>query len=321
VSSTAIAVVIAAVLAVLLIAAVVAGLRAGGATRSASQRAADAGERLAASRRRLTELEAELFEARRPRPGSRVAASSLPDEPDHSATVSAGAPDSREAAGGPGDAGPSVPSDAPGPSGSSASAALTTGAEVPVATVEAPADASFARDGAIAPDPSETPTPESDQNGHVIDAVWSLERLELDRQRQLEAGIVAMADDIDAGTLVVALQREVERIREEMGTPGELRSDLDADPDGPVGLLVLGAVRLTLGALARRCQAYDLRLEAADGRVAATIVCEGFEPESADETSAAVAAIAAAIADAGATAAFSAGVDGAAHAELSFPVA
>jgi hypothetical protein len=179
----------------------------------------------------------------------------------------------------------------------------------------------LAPDGAIAPDRSETPTPEADQNGQVIDAVWSLERLELDRQRQLEAGIVARADDVDAGTLVVALQREVERIREEMGTPGELRSDLDADPAGPVGLLVLGAVKLTLGALARRCQAYDLRLEVAHGRIAVTIVCEGFEPESADETSAAVAAIAAAVADTGATAAFRPGVDGAAHAELSFAVA
>jgi hypothetical protein len=273
-SSTVVAVGIAVVLAVLLIAAVVAGLRAGGATRSASQRAADSGERLAASRRRLTELEAELFDVRRQLPGGRAPAP-VPDPPE---------------------------------------------APVPVAAVQAPEEALFAVDGAIPPDPSEATTLESDPNRHVIDAVWSLERLELDGQRQLDMDIIVAPVEVVDGILVGALQREVERIREEMGTPGELHNELHDDPDGPVGLLMLGAVRLTLGALARHCQAFDLRLEAGEGTLVATVVCEGFEPEAADETSAAVGAIATAVAEAGATAVFSPGVDGAARAELSFPV-
>jgi hypothetical protein len=158
------------------------------------------------------------------------------------------------------------------------------------------------------------------RSADVLGSLWTLERLELDVHRRRQAAETPDAVSTYATVLGGAIEREVERIREEVGTPGELHSELGNDPDEETGLVVLGAIRRTLAAVARGCEAYDLYVKTEHGRLQVKVVCELFDGAWMEDTAADVGAVASAVAPAGATAVFRPGEAGAAVAELSFPV-
>lgn len=251
---TAVLTVVAVVLAILLIVAAVGWFRSRSAGRAADGKAADATDRLAASRRQLTELQAELAATRDAL--AQAEETAAPPEPE-----SPGAPDAGEAA----------------------------------------ADEAVSRQDIVGP-------------------LWTLERLELDVHRRDQAVVTPDAVSTYDTVLGGALEREVERIREEVGTPGELHAELGADPDERIGLVVIGAVRRTLASVARGCEAYDLFVKTQHGRLQIQAVCELFDEGWFERTASDIGAVAAAVAPAGATAVFRPGQGGESVAELTFPV-
>lgn len=166
----------------------------------------------------------------------------------------------------------------------------------------------------------EAPSEAISRSDDVVGSLWTLERLELDVHRRRQAAVTPDAVSIYDTVLGGAIEREVERIREEVGTPGELHSEIGADPDEVTGLVVIGAIRRTLAAVARACEAYDLYVKTEHGRLQVQVVCELFDSAWMDDTTTDVGAVASAVAPAGATAVFRPGEAGAAVAELSFPV-
>lgn len=139
-------------------------------------------------------------------------------------------------------------------------------------------------------------------SGGTIDATWSLAALRVAwDQRHAAALVPAMRRD-GAIDLVEAARAEVERIREEIGTPGVLDvpdaaslSGLGAAPS----LLALVAVGTLLTALARRAEAYDLGLARDDGFLRAEVTCDADDGIAIDDPDLAdvVAAVALAGAD------------------------
>jgi hypothetical protein len=122
-------------------------------------------------------------------------------------------------------------------------------------------------------------------------ALWALAQLE--QQRAWRLSLAAVIEGEPDG-LPRALAMEVDRIREEVGTPGSL--DLRLDP--PVGVddaaLALLAARELLAALVPHTQAYDMVIARDGSRLAIEVVCTGWEgpAEAADDVSRLLAAIA-----------------------------
>jgi hypothetical protein len=126
------------------------------------------------------------------------------------------------------------------------------------------------------------------QDRRVLDAVWRLACLDVELERFRAAGLSTA--ELDAGPVGLAqtVEQEIARIREEIGTPGAFECDLDQEPDAAAALLLLRSVQSTLDFVARRCQAFDLRLQLRvhERRLAVTVVCDDFEsdPAPADAT-------------------------------------
>ncbi len=151
--------------------------------------------------------------------------------------------------------------------------------------------------------------PSADPGGPVIDAVWALQHLQVRLARRDLARISTAVQDTDGpGSLADALGEEVTRIREEIGTPGELEADLPEEPPPAVSLLVLRATETLLPILTRRSDAYDLRLTGGGPQVEVTVACEGTEPDGFPDAD--TDAVAAAIAGAGGTLTFARTDDG-----------
>ncbi|MBO0729966.1 MAG: hypothetical protein J2P57_11955, partial [Acidimicrobiaceae bacterium] len=143
----------------------------------------------------------------------------------------------------------------------------------------------------------------------VIDAVWALQRLEVSLARRDLARIsTAVPEHAAPAGLADALGDEVARIREEIGTPGELQSGLAEEPPPGVALLALRATETLLPILTRRSDAYDVRLTGAGRQVEVAVTCEGADPDEFPDAD--TDAVAAAIAGAGGTLSFDRTDDG-----------
>lgn len=122
-------------------------------------------------------------------------------------------------------------------------------------------------------------------------ALWALAQLE--QQRAWRLSLAAVIEGEPDG-LRGALAMEVDRIREEVGTPGTL--DLKVDPPVTVddAALALLAARELLASLVPHTQAYDMVIGRDGSRLDIEVVCTGWEgpAEAADDISRLLAAIA-----------------------------
>jgi uncharacterized protein YneF (UPF0154 family) len=220
-----------------------------------------------------------------------------------------------------------APSDAPVTTQSDAP--VTTQSDAPVAT---PAGADVtppSRTGLTTPPGVAAATPAGadpdagvDRQGRILDAVWQLQCLDVELERRRQAGLSTASADSGGPDLAGAVQQEITRIREEIGTPGTFRSYLDAEPDPAVAVLLLRSVQSTLDVVARHAQAFDLELRHRDGRLAVTVLCDDFEGPDPEEgtVDGEAAAIASAVAFAGGTLVFDLDPGGRVRALLSVPV-
>jgi len=115
----------------------------------------------------------------------------------------------------------------------------------------------------------------------ALAALWSLLRIRQEwANRQtatLGAGEEHPADRWGANRLADVLGEEVARIREDTGTPGTLRLDLGSEPNAADSVLLVLSIQTLLDALSRHCQGYDLYVHEWERRIAAVVVCEGFD--------------------------------------------
>jgi hypothetical protein len=123
-----------------------------------------------------------------------------------------------------------------------------------------------------------------------LGALWALAQIEQQRTWRLS---MAAGIDGDPG-LAGALAMEVDRIREEVGTPGSLATRLDSPVSVNDAALALLAARELLAALVPHTQAYDMTLAQNGSRLAIEVICTGWEgpAAAADDVSRLLAAIA-----------------------------
>jgi hypothetical protein len=120
------------------------------------------------------------------------------------------------------------------------------------------------------------------QDRRVLDAVWRLACLDVELERFRAAELSTAGLESGPVGLAETVEQEIARIREEIGTPGAFESDLPQEPEPAAALLLLRSVQSTLEFVARRCQAFDLRLHLRvhERRLAVTVVCDDFESDS-----------------------------------------
>lgn len=132
-----------------------------------------------------------------------------------------------------------------------------------------------------------------------IEALWALGELETRRSGYLSvpptpAQPVDGANEPDPlESLKLGLAAEVARIREEIGTPGELDVGELEGLDRGDSLLLVRATQALLAALARHCDAYDLHVEQDTQEARAFVTCQRWEgpDRSADDMSALLTAL------------------------------
>jgi len=111
-----------------------------------------------------------------------------------------------------------------------------------------------------------------------LEALWALACLEQGRAWRLT---MAMPDDSQTdeapNTLRRVVEREIERIREETGTPGQLTATLPDELAAGDALVVLRALQGLMAILTRYSDAFDLHLAIEDDRLVAGLTCEGFD--------------------------------------------
>ena len=120
-----------------------------------------------------------------------------------------------------------------------------------------------------------------------LETLWTLACLE---QGRAERMTMPLPGDGAAGPpgLAAAIAHEVERIREETGTPGQLSVTLQGELAAGDAVIALRALQGLLAVLTRYSEAFELRVGAEAGRLVATVVCDGFDgPDTvADEATA-----------------------------------
>jgi hypothetical protein len=163
-----------------------------------------------------------------------------------------------------------------------------TAAEARAATLGA--DLEAAR-GALRP----PPTPAGTAGDTRLAALWALAELAQRRAWRLSLA----TPDAAADGLGGALRMEVDRIREEVGTPGSLEAHLEPAVAADDATLALLAARELLATLAPHTEAYDMTVDRDGARLTISVVCTGWDgpSESADEVSRLLAAVAPAGAD------------------------
>jgi hypothetical protein len=109
----------------------------------------------------------------------------------------------------------------------------------------------------------------------VLAAVWALDELGRSWQRRAEEELTTATSPGHSGGVAGALSLELARIREETGTPGSLHVRLAAEPAPGDSLLLTRAAQVLLGALARRCDAFDVELEGDADVLVVLVTCEG----------------------------------------------
>ncbi|MHB1535653.1 MAG: hypothetical protein ACYC1D_13810 [Acidimicrobiales bacterium] len=112
----------------------------------------------------------------------------------------------------------------------------------------------------------------------VVEALWALQRWEAESARRQLAKISTLAPDPAAEVgLADALREALARIREEIGTPSDFRSDLSHEPDPVAALLLLRSTEAVLAVLGRCSEAFDVYLHTWEGRVSVVVVCESAD--------------------------------------------
>jgi multidrug efflux pump subunit AcrA (membrane-fusion protein) len=111
----------------------------------------------------------------------------------------------------------------------------------------------------------------------ALEGLWKLAVIEGRRDWQLTMAQAGPGGPVAATTLADTLSGDVDRIREETGTPGSIRSALAAEPGAAESVITLRAVQALLAVLARYCDAYDLQLSGDGGKLVATLTCERFQ--------------------------------------------
>ncbi|MGH9076880.1 MAG: hypothetical protein ACRDY0_05410 [Acidimicrobiales bacterium] len=101
-------------------------------------------------------------------------------------------------------------------------------------------------------------------------SLWSLALLEADRSWRLTMAMPRARDDQPPQTLGEALAAEVERTREETGTPGSLLVGSAVSDSPEQSVVVLAVVKGLLAAVARHCGAFDLEVLDAGGAAGET---------------------------------------------------
>jgi hypothetical protein len=128
-------------------------------------------------------------------------------------------------------------------------------------------------------DPQAAPAPTPADPAHVdgrLPSLWALTLLEQQRQWHLTMAATAAPGPGAPDNLPGALDIEVERIREEVGTPGTLTVTLSpttTDDDA----IVFHATRQLLALLVPHTQAFDLILERVDDQAVLELTCTGWE--------------------------------------------
>jgi hypothetical protein len=128
-----------------------------------------------------------------------------------------------------------------------------------------------------------------------LDALWALALLRTDWARRRAGGLsTAPEAGEEPDPLTRLLSTEVDQLRDDAGIPGSLRVALEPPAAPEEAVVVAASTTSLLAALARWCDAYDLFLHRWEGRIAAVMVCEGFDgPDTvADETGELLAAVA-----------------------------
>jgi hypothetical protein len=112
-----------------------------------------------------------------------------------------------------------------------------------------------------------------------LGVLWSLAQLEQQRAWRLS---LAPAARPEPDGLAGLLAMEVERIREEVGTPGSLDVELEPPVAADDAVLAFVAARELLAVLVPHTQAFDLAVGRDGTRLEVEVVCVGWEgPDSA----------------------------------------
>jgi outer membrane biosynthesis protein TonB len=140
----------------------------------------------------------------------------------------------------------------------------TEASPAPAAEPEPAANAS------LAPAPALHALP--DATDGRLPSLWALTLLEQQRQWHL-SGVADSAPDSLSSVLAV----EVERIREEVGTPGSLTVTMTPPVSAADDALIFHATRQLLALLVPHTQAFDLDLRRADDHAVLELICSGWE--------------------------------------------
>lgn len=105
-----------------------------------------------------------------------------------------------------------------------------------------------------------------------LPSLWALTLLEQQRQWHL-SGVADSAPDSLSSVLAV----EVERIREEVGTPGSLTVTMTPPASAADDALIFHATRQLLALLVPHTQAFDLDLHRAKDHAVLELICSGWE--------------------------------------------
>jgi hypothetical protein len=134
------------------------------------------------------------------------------------------------------------------------------------------------------PDPPSTvpvptnPTGSEDHEDRRLPSLWALTLLEQERQWRLGQ---AAGSDVESGgrpdQLDGVLAVEVERIREEIGTPGSLDARVSPPVSAGDAALIFHATRQLLGLLVPYTQAFDLSVGRTGDEVVLELTCSGWE--------------------------------------------
>jgi hypothetical protein len=160
---------------------------------------------------------------------------------------------------------------------------------------------------------------DTDTGPETSGTVWALTELQQRWARRDEAGLsTAPFDPAGADGLTGGLGLEIERIREEAGTPGDLTLELDVQPAAGLTLLVLRSLQVLLEVVTRRCDSYDLAVRSDETELSTELTCHGFDggPAVLDDAGAALAILA----DAGVDTTIATSDDGTLAARLVFTV-
>jgi multidrug efflux pump subunit AcrA (membrane-fusion protein) len=111
-----------------------------------------------------------------------------------------------------------------------------------------------------------------------LEALWALACLEQGRAWRLTMAMPEETPTVDGpNSLWRTVEREIERIREETGTPGHLSASLPDEMAAGDAVVVLRALQGLMAILARYSDAFDLHLSIEDERVVAGLTCEAFD--------------------------------------------